>query len=307
MRPAPPTVLLCSLSDPSGAGGVTADAITCAAMGCHAAAVVTALTVRDSSRTHNVTAVESDLVQEQARAVLGDMNVAAIKIGAVGTPASALALAAVLADYPNPAMVFDPRLAASDAALANIADDDAAQVRAWRALLPRARVCTLSLALARRWIGLLEDATSAAPLAPHECARQLRHWGARAVLLTAAASDNGRIVNQLFDSREPGDGAVQNESIDWIDATFAGAGDTLSATIAALLAHGIELGDAVREANDFLAQALAAGYRAGLGHAVPDRMFWAANEDSGDRGATAPSPPEPAPPPLAAPSSSRSS
>jgi len=300
-------VLLCSLSDPSGAGGVAADAVTCAAMGCHGALVVTALTVRDSNRTHSVIAVESDFVERQARAVLGDMNVAAIKIGTVGAPASALALAAVLADYPDLPSVFDPRLTASDEARANSADDDATQVRAWRALLPRAHICTLSLALARRWIALLEDANSAAPLAPHECVRQLQQWGARAVFLTGAARDNGRIVNQLFDGSVPSDGATQNESIDWIDATFIGAGDTLSAAIAALLAHRIELGDAVREANDFLAQALAAGYRAGLGHAVPDRMFWAANEDSGDRGATAPSPPEPAPPPLAAPSSSRSS
>jgi hydroxymethylpyrimidine/phosphomethylpyrimidine kinase len=265
--------------------------------------------VRDSNRTHSVLAVESDFVGQQARAVLGDMNVAAIKIGAVGAPASALALAVILSDYPDLPVVFDPRLTASDeeGALENSADDDATHVRAWRALLPRARVCTLSLALARRWIGLLEDANSAAPLAPHECARQLLQWGARAVFLTAAASDNGRIVNQLFDGGVAGDGATQNESIDWIDATFSGAGDTLSAAIAALLALGLELGDAVREANDFLAQALAAGYRAGLGHAVPDRMFWAANEGGDGEDATAASPTEPSPPSLAAPPSSPSS
>jgi len=209
VQPAPPTVLSCSLSDPSGAGGVAADAITCAAMGCHGAAVVTVLTVRDSNRTHSVLAVESDFVGQQARAVLGDMNVAAIKIGAVGAPASALALAVILSDYPDLPVVFDPRLTASDeeGALENSADDDATHVRAWRALLPRARVCTLSLALARRWIGLLEDANSAAPLAPHECARQLLQWGARAVFLTAAASDNGRIVNQLFDGGVDWEGA----------------------------------------------------------------------------------------------------
>jgi hydroxymethylpyrimidine/phosphomethylpyrimidine kinase len=213
----------------------------------------------------------------------------------------------VLADYPDVPTVFDPRLTASDEARANIADDDATQLRAWRALLPRAHVCTLSLALARRWIALLEDANSAVPLAPHECARRLQQWGARAVFLTGAARDNGRIVNQLFDGSVPSDGATQSESIDWIDATFVGAGDTLSAAIAALLAHGIELGDAVREANDFLAQALAAGYRAGLGHAVPDRMFWAANEEGDEQSATAPSPPETSPPSLAVPPRSRSS
>jgi len=69
----------------------------------------------------------------------------------------------------------------------------------------------------------------------------------------------------------------------------------------------LEPGDAVREANDFLAQALAAGYRAGLGHAVPDRMFWAANEGGDGENATAASPTEPSPPSLAAPPSSPSS
>jgi hydroxymethylpyrimidine/phosphomethylpyrimidine kinase len=77
---------------------------------------------------------------------------------------------------------------------------------------------------------------------------------------------------------------------------FRGAGDTLSAGIAALMAQGIDVPDAVREANDFLGQALAAGFRLGMGQAVPDRLFWASDDGSSadDEAAGAP---QPSPPP----------
>ena len=60
----------------------------------------------------------------------------------------------------------------------------------------------------------------------------------------------------------------------------------MSAAVAALLAQGIQVGDAVREANDYLAQALAGGFRLGMGDALPDRLFWAGDDgsDDGDEG-----------------------
>nr|MCU0949781.1 bifunctional hydroxymethylpyrimidine kinase/phosphomethylpyrimidine kinase [Burkholderiaceae bacterium] len=83
------------------------------------------------------------------------------------------------------------------------------------------------------------------------------------------------------------DNSVQSESIEHVDLRFRGAGDTLSAAIAALLAQGIEVGDAVREANEFLSQSLAGGFRLGMGDAMPDRLFWASDDGSDDAAAEA--------------------
>jgi hydroxymethylpyrimidine/phosphomethylpyrimidine kinase len=98
------------------------------------------------------------------------------------------------------------------------------------------------------------------------------------VLLTNAETVGTHLVNQLFGPEN----SLQNESIEHVDLRFRGAGDTLSAGIAALLAQGIDIGDAVREANDFLAQALAGGFRIGMGDAMPDRLFWAGDDGSED-------------------------
>jgi hydroxymethylpyrimidine/phosphomethylpyrimidine kinase len=66
------------------------------------------------------------------------------------------------------------------------------------------------------------------------------------------------------------------------DATFAGAGDTLSAALAALVASGTDLGEACSEALGYLDRCLDGGFRPGMGHVIPDRMFWAEPEDSDD-------------------------
>jgi len=69
------------------------------------------------------------------------------------------------------------------------------------------------------------------------------------------------------------------------DATFTGAGDTLSAALTALIANGFDLGEATSEALAYLDGCLASGFRPGMGHVLPDRMFWAQSddEDEGDR------------------------
>ena len=69
------------------------------------------------------------------------------------------------------------------------------------------------------------------------------------------------------------------EKFERFDAVFSGAGDTLSATLAALLASGTDLEAATREGLAFLDQCLNSGYRPGMGHILPDRLFWAELED----------------------------
>jgi hydroxymethylpyrimidine/phosphomethylpyrimidine kinase len=66
-----------------------------------------------------------------------------------------------------------------------------------------------------------------------------------------------------------------NSKYEMFDATFTGAGDTLSAAITALLATGNDLGAATLEALEYLDHSLDAGFRPGMGHYLPDRLFWA--------------------------------
>lgn len=279
----PPTVLTFALSDPTGAAGVLADALTCASMGCHAACAITGVAVQDSTRVEDLLVLDDEWINDQARAVLQDMPVAAFKIGAVGNADNAQAIAEILADYPELPVVFDPfpaggrTPAAASARGAPEADAyDVELLGAMRELLlPQTTVLTVNLTQARRLIAVAADDDAAEEYGSQECARRLLQWGAEHVLITSAEALGGHIVNRLFSD----DGAVQNESIERVDLPFRGAGDTLSAGIAALLAQGIAPGDAVREANDFLGQALAAGFRLGMGDAVPDRLFWAGEDD----------------------------
>ena len=66
------------------------------------------------------------------------------------------------------------------------------------------------------------------------------------------------------------------------DAVFAGAGDTLSAALAALLASGSDLETSAQEAFNYLDQSLNSGFRPGMGHVLPDRLFWAESDDEDD-------------------------
>ena len=279
---APPTILTFSASDPTGAGGVLADALTCASMGCHAACAITAVAVQDSTSNEGALLIDDEWLDDQARAGLQDMPVSAIKVGAVGSSDNAQAIAEILSDYPELPVVFDPLPAVRASSSGSQEQADAELMTVLRELIvPQTTVLTLSLEQARRWLALAADDEAPEDWDAGRCAHELLEWGAQFVLITSAETVGQLIVNRLYGP----DQSVQNESIEHVDLRFRGAGDTLSAAIAALLAQGIEVGDAVREANECLAQALAGGFRLGMGDAMPDRLFWAGDDGSDESAA----------------------
>ena len=106
-------IVLCfSGLDATGGAGIQADIEALGAQGCHAAPVVTALTVQDTRNVQSFESVDSHLIIQQARAVLEDMPVAAIKIGMVGSSATAEAIHSILRDYPDLPVIYDAVLAA---------------------------------------------------------------------------------------------------------------------------------------------------------------------------------------------------
>ena len=109
-----PVVLTLSGSDPSGGAGIQADIESLASHGCHCAPVITVITVQDTQDVKSYAPLDGTLIMEQARAVLEDMPVAAIKIGLLGSTDAVEAIHGVLQDYPDIPVILDPVLASGN-------------------------------------------------------------------------------------------------------------------------------------------------------------------------------------------------
>jgi hydroxymethylpyrimidine/phosphomethylpyrimidine kinase len=262
---APACVMSFNCSDPSGASGVGADIATIAAMGAHALPVVTSLLIRDTAEVFESIEIEPEAIMEQARTILEDVTVASWKVGFLGSAEAVSVVAEILSDYPDTPLV---------ACLPNLSwmDEDAqmAYLDAFRELiLPATYVLvgnhkTLTDFLLPEWEA--ERAPSS-----RELAVAASELGASYVLVTGVQLPDQFIDNVLASPQ----GAVAGERFERFEAAFVGAGDTLSAALAAILSSGTELDVAVSEALSFLDQSLDAGFRPGMGGVVPDRFFWA--------------------------------
>ena len=270
--PAPACVMCFNASDASGAGGSAGDVATIAAMGAHALPILASIVLRDSAEVFDQHPIDADVVVEQARTILEDVTLSAWKVGFLGNADNVSAVAEILSDYPDlPLVAYMPNL--------GWIDDDELQpyLEAWRELiLPAAEVLvgnhkTLTDFLLPDWDN--ERAPSA-----RELAVAAGEHGTRYVLVTGVMLPNkgGKDSQQWIDNvlASP-QGAITGEKFELFEAGFVGAGDTLSAALAALLASGAELSAAVGEALQFLDQSLDAGFRPGMGNVIPDRFFWA--------------------------------
>jgi hydroxymethylpyrimidine/phosphomethylpyrimidine kinase len=267
--PAPACVMCFNASDASGAGGNAGDIATIAAMGAHALPVVTSVVLRDSAEVFDQHPIEPDVVVEQARTVLEDVTLAAWKVGFLGNADNVAAVAEILSDYPDvPLVAYMPNLGWIDE------DELQPYLEAWRELiLPAAEVLvgnhkTLTDFLLPEWDN--ERAPSARELAVAAGEHGTRYVLVSGVMLPGKGKEQW--IDNVLASPQ---GAITGEKFELFEAGFVGAGDTLSAALAALLASGAELSAAVGEALQFLDQSLDAGFRPGMGNVVPDRFFWA--------------------------------
>lgn len=254
----PPAVLAFAASDPTGGAGIQADILAIAAMGAHPLCAVTALTVQDTLGVYRLQPADPELVAEQARRLLADIAVRAFKLGVLGSPANARAVAAILAEHRDIPVVLDPVLASARGdALA--AAETLAVLR--EVLLPLTTIATPNSIEARR----LAPAAADLPA----CARAIIGAGCRYVLLTGTHEPTDEVVNTLYDAR----GEVRADRWRRLPHSYHGSGCTLAAALAAALAQGAPLPEAVREAQQYTWRSLAAGYRPGQGQHVPNRFF----------------------------------
>lgn len=285
-----PIVMTFSACDPTGGAGMQADLMTIASLGCHAASIITGITVQDTAGVDEFVPIDADHVDDQARAILQDMRVAAFKIGVLGDVETVAVVAEIVSDYPDIPVVLDPVLASGrgDA----FADDDT--LLAIRELLiPQTTLVTPNSIEARRLAATDENDdesdeiqhvhTANKPISLDAAAARLIGWGAAWVLITGTHENTVDVINTLYGERDGVTVRIRADAWPRLQGAYHGSGCTLASAIAALLASGSSLEDAVREAQDYTWQALNAGFRPGMGQFIPDRFFWARESGHGPR------------------------
>jgi len=269
----PPIVLAFAATDPSGGAGLQADVLTLASMGCHPLSVVTAATIQDTMGVEDIMALDPEWVADQARCVLEDMPVTAIKIGVIGSIENITAIAEVVSDYPEVPLVLDPVLASGRGD--EFSTDE--MITALRELLiPQTTIITPNSIEARRLVQ--EDGEEDLDLA--ECARRLLALGCEFVLITGTHENTTQVVNTLYSQ----EGVVRTDSWERLPGSYHGSGCTLASAIAATIANGLNISDAVKDAQEYTWQTLKAAFRPGMGQHIPDRLFWAREDDAAEEG-----------------------
>jgi hydroxymethylpyrimidine/phosphomethylpyrimidine kinase len=268
----PPIVLSFAATDPSGGAGIQADLLTLSSMGCHALSVVTAITVQDTAGIEDVLPIEADWVTDQARVLLEDMPVAAFKIGMIGSVENCAAIAEVVSDYPDVPLILDPVLASGRGD--EIATED--MIEAMRELLiPQTTIITPNSLEARR----LADDGNEEERSLENCAKRILKMGCEYVLITGTHENTPQVINTLYGQQ----GVIRSDSWQRLPGSYHGSGCTLAAAIAATLANGLDIPEAVREAQEYTWQTLNAGFRPGMGQHIPDRFFWARAEEEEEK------------------------
>jgi hydroxymethylpyrimidine/phosphomethylpyrimidine kinase len=270
---APPAVLIFAATDPSGGAGVQADVLTLASMGCHPLSVITAITVQDSSGVEGVLPIDAEWVSDQARAILEDIPVAAFKIGVLGSAENVAAVAEIVADYPEIPLVLDPVLA-SGRGDEFAGEETLAAIR--EMLIPQCTIITPNTPELRRLA--LEDDDNETRI--EKLALRIIEMGAEFVLVTGTHEATPDVINSLYFDK----GLLRSDNWQRLPGSFHGSGCTLASALAATVARGLDISEAVREAQEYTWQTLKFGYRPGMGQFIPDRLFWA-REDAEETGA----------------------
>jgi len=260
-----PVVMVFSGNDPSGGAGIQADIEALVSHGCHTAPVITALTIQDTQDVIGYTPLDGGLIVEQARAVLEDMPISAFKLGLLASSEAVEAIHSILQDYPDIPVIMDPVLASGSGTM--ITEEDVIEAM-HELLLPQATVLT-------------PNSQEARILAPEgdsldACAMALLAQGSEFVLITGTHENTPNVINTLYSNNR----VMDSFTWDRLEGSFHGSGCTLAASIAGLLAQGLEPFTAIHEAQEYTWQALAEGYRIGMGQRIPNRLFWAREEES---------------------------
>ena len=265
-------VMAFNANDPSGSAGTPADLTAIASVGAHALPVVTGAYARDTTEIVDHFPFDDEAVTEQARIILEDVPAQVFKVGFVGTPENLSAIAELASDYADvPLVAYMPDLSWWEEDKIDLYQDACTEL-----LLPQTTLLVGNHSTLSRW--LLPDWSADKSPSARDIAKAANAFGVPYTLVTGIPLPDQFIDNVLASPTS----VLCSEKFERFEAIFTGAGDTLSAALAALIASGTELNEAVTEALSYLDRCLENGFRPGMGHVIPDRLFWAQPESDDD-------------------------
>ena len=271
MTRTPPVVLTFAATDPTSGAGLQADLLTLSSIGCHPVSVVTAITVQDTLGVDNIMVFDPEWVEEQARAVLEDMEIVAFKLGVLGSVENIAVIAEILADYPETPLLIDPILSSGRGDELSSEEMQAAMVDL---LLPQATLITPNSLEARRLAFFDSSEEDEENSSLDDSAKRLLAMGCEYVLITGTHERTHEVSNTLYS-----EGSKKEWNWERLPGSYHGSGCTLTSAIAACLAHGLSMEEAVAEAQEYTWASLKGAFRPGMGQYIPDRLFWARDED----------------------------
>ena len=258
-----PRVLSIAGSDSSGGAGIQADLKTFSALGCYGMTAITALTAQNTQGVRAIHSVPATMLRDQIDAVVEDIGVDAVKIGMLHSPEVVMTVAEALDVHGLLQVVLDPVMVAANGA--KLISDEAIEVLV-RELFPRALVVTPNLDEAALLLGRPLTETDELERAAQELLRQ----GAHAVLLKGGHLPGHEVLDILVQAGTAGEAGVLHKLHSSRISThnLHGTGCTLSSAIAAYLALGFSLPEAVQSARAYVRSALDAGANVKTGTGV---------------------------------------
>ncbi len=259
----PPVVLVFAPLDPTGSMYLPADAVSCAAVGCHALSIVTATHVQDTTHTELISLSSPDVMYDQMRCLLEDMSVHSIKAGPLYSIDAASVLAQIAADYTELPLVLHLQSIPDEDILSNDAETDEIIEAIFQLVLPQTDVVVADHTLLAQWQadGILTESQS--PIA------SLFDYGTQAVFYTQPDSDPTQITHQLHTP----EGIAHTWHSPVQPARLQDTEGLLSTLISAYLAHGLDLQSACAQAIAYTDKAAQHAFQAGMGPRIIHQAF----------------------------------
>ena len=255
-----PVVLSIAGSDSSGGAGIQADVKTFASLGVYGTTAITAITAQNTEGVHSQLAITPQMVYDQILAVVDDLHPTVVKVGMLANADIALAVAEALEKYSLP-LILDPVIVSSTGhRLLSLDALDALKQR----LLPMSMLVTPNIpeieVLTGRSISSYHD--------KEQAALTLFGYGARAVLLKGGHEDGDQKSDILFINSQSGIESLTFTSETITTRNTHGTGCTLSSAIAAFIAQGCDMVEAIREAKNYVAEAIRSGADVEIGGGI---------------------------------------
>ena len=226
--------------------------------------------MQDTVGVEGVMALDADWINDQARTILEDVQVSAFKLGLLGSVENIAVIAEIMADYPDVPLLIDPILTSGRG---DDLTNEEMQAAMCELLFPQATLITPNSIEARR-LAFYDEGDEVKYTSLEESAQRLLAMGTEYVLITGTHERSADVMNSLYGA----EGLIKEYHWERLAGSYHGSGCTLTSAIAACMAHGLTVEEALQEAQEYTWQTLKNAFRPGMGQFIPDRFFWAREE-----------------------------